>query len=104
MVDLPAVFAIRRLEDGCFEVVGPDGDPRRPPWRRHAIVDPAWPRLLRARLAPSRVAARSGVRPSEGCRVVRLAGYGKRWMGSGWNRRPAARWQIRFKGWIFMAV
>jgi len=102
MADLPAIFAIRFLDDGRFEVVGPDGDPRRPPWRRHAIIDPARPRLLRARLAPSRTAARSGVRASEGCRVVWLGGYSRRRIGSGWNRMlcsTGAWWTYLPFGW-----
>ena len=37
-VDLPVIFAIRRLEDGRLEVVAPDCDPRRPSWRRYAVL------------------------------------------------------------------
>jgi hypothetical protein len=36
-----SLFAVRQLPDGRWEIIGPDEDPRRPPWRRIAIVGPA---------------------------------------------------------------
>ena len=35
---LPAIFAVHRVAGGCWEVLGPDDDPRRPPWRRWAVI------------------------------------------------------------------
>jgi hypothetical protein len=32
-------FAVRRLDDNRWEIVGPDGDPCRPSWRRYAVID-----------------------------------------------------------------
>jgi hypothetical protein len=34
----PPIFAVRRLTPDCWELVGPDEDPYRPPWRRWAVV------------------------------------------------------------------
>jgi hypothetical protein len=38
---LPPVFAVRRISDYRWELVGPDDDPRRPPWRRWLMLDQA---------------------------------------------------------------
>ena len=32
------MFAVRRLADGCWEIIGPDDDPRRPSWQRFAVL------------------------------------------------------------------
>jgi hypothetical protein len=38
MMPWPTNFAAYRLPDGRWQLVAPDDDPRRPPWRRLMIV------------------------------------------------------------------
>jgi hypothetical protein len=35
---LPPIYAVRRITDERWEVLGPDDDPRRPPWRRWDVI------------------------------------------------------------------
>jgi hypothetical protein len=35
---MPSCYAAHRLEDGRWEILAPDDDPRRPPWRRAAVI------------------------------------------------------------------
>lgn len=35
---LPLIYAARRLDDGRWELLGPDDDPRRPSWQRFAVL------------------------------------------------------------------
>src|SRR5512139_1180064 len=57
-----SVYAVHRLADDQWEILAPDDDPRRPPWRRLVVVVPerrpipAEPRRLSAyRHARSRI-------------------------------------------------
>jgi hypothetical protein len=40
MIDLPAIYAVRQLPDGRWEILALDSDPRRPAWRRWTIRNP----------------------------------------------------------------
>ena len=39
MLDVPPIFALRRISGDRWELVGPDDDPRRPSWRRWGVID-----------------------------------------------------------------
>jgi hypothetical protein len=56
MMIMPSCFAVHRLSDGRWEILAPDDDPRRPPWRHIGVFSyqppPFWtapfPALVRA--------------------------------------------------------
>jgi hypothetical protein len=78
MCDLPT-YAVRRLSDGRWELIGPDPDPRRPPWHRWAIFHP-----LTASARSVRRPQRDSRRPiSRHVHSIRSIGF---------RRRLAARW------------
>jgi hypothetical protein len=63
MSGLPPVYALRRIEDDRWELIGPDDDPRRLPWRRWAVVTRQAPLNLARRTAARASRERAGGRP-----------------------------------------